>query len=132
MGKWNDTGRLRTRTASIAGAATIAIAFLLVAALPSIVTILAAALLTGAGVAVINPVLFAHLASTSPPERLGRTMGTAELGRETGDAIGPLVVGSIGMIALPLGFAAFGALAALGSVLATRLPARPQHPHPAP
>ncbi|WP_203580997.1 MFS transporter [Microbacterium hibisci] len=128
VGRWNDAGRLRTRTASVTGAGAIAVAFLLVAALPSAATVLAAALLTGAGVAVLTPVAFAHLAATSPPERLGRTMGTAELGRETGDAIGPLVVGTVGMITLPLGFAAFGILAAAGALVATRLPHREEHP----
>ena len=124
VGRWNDAGRLRTRTASLTGTTLIAVAFLLVAAVPSLATILAAALLSGIGVAVLTPVAFAHLAATSPPERLGRTMGTAELGRETGDAIGPVVVGSVGMIALPLGFAAFGVLAGLGTLAALRLPDR--------
>lgn len=124
VGRWNDAGRLRTRTASLTGTSLIAVAFLLVAAVPSLATILTAALLSGIGVAVLTPVAFAHLAATSPPERLGRTMGTAELGRETGDAVGPLVVGSVGMISLPLGFAAFGVLAALGTLAALRLPDR--------
>ena len=124
VGRWNDAGRLRTRTASLTGTSLIAVAFLLVAAVPSLATILAAALISGIGVAVLTPVAFAHLAATSTPERLGRTMGTAELGRETGDAVGPLVVGSVGMIALPLGFAAFGVLAALGTLAALRLPDR--------
>ena len=109
---------------SIVGTSLIAVAFLLVAAVPSLVTILAAALLSGVGVAVLTPVAFANLVATSPPERLGRTMCTAELGRQTGDAVGPLVVGSVGMIALPLGFAAFGVLAALGTLVALRLPDR--------
>lgn len=124
VGRWNDTGRIRTRTASIAGTASVAFAFLLVGTLPGAVTILLAALLTGIGVAILTPVAFGHLAATSPPDRLGRTMGTAELGRETGDAIGPLVVGGVGMISLPLGFAAFGLLAAAGILAAFRLPDR--------
>ena len=124
VGRWNDTGRIRTRTASIAGTASVAFAFLLVGTLPGAVTILLAALLTGIGVAILTPVAFGHLAATSPPDRLGRTMGTAELGRETGDAIGPLVVGGVGMISLPLGLAAFGLLAAAGILAAFRLPDR--------
>lgn len=72
----------------------------------------------------LTPVAFAHLATTSPTDRLGRTMGTAELGRETGDAIGPLVVGTVGMISLPLGFAAFGLVAGAGILAALKLPDR--------
>lgn len=47
------------------------------------------ALLVGAGVGVATPVAFSHLAASTPPERMGRTMGSAELGRELGDAGGP-------------------------------------------
>jgi len=49
--------------------------------------------------------------TTTPTERLGRTMGTAELGRELGDAGGPLLVGAIATAAgLPVGLGALGAV----------------------
>lgn len=51
------------------------------------------AVLIGTGIGVVTPVAFAHLADTTPHERMGRTMGSAELGRELGDAGGPLIVG---------------------------------------
>ncbi|WP_433862670.1 MFS transporter [Streptomyces sp. L7] len=71
----------------------------------------AAALLIGVAVGVATPLAYSHLAATTPAERLGRTMGNAELGREVGDAGGPLLVGIIGTLAgLPL---ALGTLALL-------------------
>ncbi|MFC7657255.1 hypothetical protein ACFQV8_13520 [Pseudonocardia benzenivorans] len=54
-----------------------------------------AAVAIGFGVGTLTPVAFATLAATSPPERLGQTMGSAELGRELGDAGGPLLVGAV-------------------------------------
>ena len=87
------------------------------ALVPSLVVLLLAAVLIGAGVGVVTPLAFAHLAGTTPSERMGRTMGTAELGRELGDAAGPLVVGIVAATAtLPLGlgalsFLVFGAAA---------------------
>ncbi|HCB57790.1 MAG TPA: MFS transporter, partial [Arthrobacter bacterium] len=82
----------------------------------------------GAGVGLATPLGFAHLADTTPPERMGRTMGSAELGRELGDAGGPLLVGGIATLtALPFGL---GALALL--VAAASLPRLPDAPKAAP
>jgi MFS family permease len=118
-------GRLGTGVAGVAGTAAVAAAFLVVAVAPSAVAVFIAALLAGAGVATLTPVAFAHLAGTTPPDRLGRTMGSAELGRETGDAVGPLVVGGVGSaIGLPFGFAAFAVVALVGTLVASRLPSK--------
>lgn len=43
----------------------------------------------------VTPLAFAHLAASTPDDRLGRTMGNAELGREVGDAGWPLLVGVV-------------------------------------
>jgi DHA1 family tetracycline resistance protein-like MFS transporter len=70
----------------------------------------------------VTPIGFAHLASTTPPERLGQTMGTAEIGRELGDAGGPLLVGTIAAAAsLDLGLLGFAVVLA---VLAVPIAAR--------
>lgn len=124
-GRLHDAGRVPVPTACVLGAGTIAVAFALSAVVPSPVTLFVTALLAGAGVAVLTPVAFAHLAATSDQDRLGRTMGSAELGRETGDAVGPLLVGGVGAaVALPAGLGAFALVAAVVAVTATRLPAR--------
>lgn len=124
-GRLHDAGGLGTGVAGVAGTAAVAAAFLVVAVAPSVVAVFIAALLAGAGVATLTPVAFAHLAGTTPPGRLGRTMGSAELGRETGDAVGPLVVGGVGSaIGLPFGFAAFAVVALVGSLVASRLPSK--------
>jgi MFS family permease len=69
--------------------------FAIAAALPGLVGLLAAALTIGAGTGLVTPLGFAALAAATPPERLGQTMGSAEVGRELGDAGGPLLAGAI-------------------------------------
>jgi hypothetical protein len=71
------------------------------------------------GTGLITPLGFAALAASTPKERLGQTMGTAELGRELGDAGGPLLVAGVATYAsLGLGFVVLGVLLAVGAVLA--------------
>jgi MFS family permease len=83
-------------------------------------TVFISAVLIGAGVGTATPLAFAHLADTTPRERMGRTMGSAELGRELGDAGGPLLVGSLATLAgLPLGLGALALL--LAAAAAPRL-----------
>ena len=50
------------------------------ALVPGSASILFAAVLIGAGTGLATPIAFAHLAGTTPPERLGQTMGAAEVG----------------------------------------------------
>ncbi|WP_433063859.1 MFS transporter [Dactylosporangium sp. CS-033363] len=75
------------------------------------ITLVVAALAVGAGTGLVTPLGFAHLAANTPQERLGQTMGAAEVGREFGDAGGPLLVGAIAAAAT-LG-AGLGGLAVL-------------------
>ncbi|MGR6919761.1 MFS transporter [[Actinomadura] parvosata] len=116
-GKALDTGRLTTRAGLAAGLA-LAAAGLAAAMLPGLPGVLLAAALIGAGTGLITPLGFAALAAVTPPERLGQTMGSAELGRELGDAGGPLLVGAIAAAAtLTHGYAALAALLATGPLL---------------
>jgi hypothetical protein len=48
-----------------------------------------------AGIGITTSMGFAHLTETIPPERKGQTMRTIEMGRELGDAGGPLRVSGI-------------------------------------
>jgi DHA1 family tetracycline resistance protein-like MFS transporter len=105
-GRRIDDGRLPPAAAA-AALAVCAAGFLL--ALTGLPGLIAGAILIGAGVATATPAGFARLAATTPPGQLGRTMGTAEAGRELGDAGGPLLVGAFGLISLTRGL---GALAA--------------------
>ncbi|UVJ40379.1 MFS transporter [Arthrobacter sp. CJ23] len=89
----------------------------LIALVPGPVTLFISAAAIGAGIGISTPLGFAHLAETTPPERMGRTMGSAELGRELGDAGGPLLVGGIATVsALPLGLGALALLVAAASL----------------
>jgi MFS family permease len=123
IGRALDAERFDARTGLAVGLLLTA-AGLAAAALPGIAGLLIAAVLIGAGTGVVTPIGFARLASSTEPERMGQTMGAAELGREAGDAGGPLLVGAIAAGA-SLGWG-YAALALLTTVLATLL--RPGDP----
>jgi MFS family permease len=69
----------------------------------------------GVGTALITPLGFAVLAASAPEGQLGQTMGAAEVGREIGDAGGPLLVGLIAAATLTGGLAALAVLLAIGA-----------------
>ncbi|MDH2443494.1 MFS transporter [Amnibacterium sp. CER49] len=122
-GRAADAGRLPYRAGATGGALLAAAGFASVALLPSVLTVLVAALAIGAGVGLLTPLGFAALAAATPAERLGSTMGDAEIGRELGDAGAPTLVG---LLAAPLGVpVGLGALALLLAVAGlVGLPAR--------
>jgi len=113
-GRALDASRLTARTGIGIGLLTTA-AGLACAMLPGLAGVLLAAVLIGIGTGLITPLGFATLAASTPPERLGQTMGSAELGRELGDAGGPLLVAAIATLAtLTYGYAALGLFLAVG------------------
>ncbi|MCO7202935.1 MFS transporter [Microbacterium sp. CnD16-F] len=125
IGRLHDASPGRSATIINLGAFLLVVALVVVAAAPSLPTILTSAILVGLGVGAITPVGFARLASTTPSERMGRTMGSAELGREVGDAGGPILVGIVaGAATLPLALGVMAGAAALataaGNVLSRR------------
>lgn len=120
-GRALDAGRFTSLRAGLAvtalglGAAT----------LPGLYGVLLGAAVIGAGTGLITPLGFAALAASTPPDRLGQTMGAAELGRELGDAGGPLLVAGVAAAAaLPWGFAALAVIVALLGLAALRRGAR--------
>jgi DHA1 family tetracycline resistance protein-like MFS transporter len=127
-GRARDRGRIGDRTGMATGLALTAVGSGAVV-IPGIAGLVTAAVLIGIGVGLITPIGFAHLATTTPEERLGQTLGAAEVGRELGDAGGPLLVGGLAVAATVtpalLGFAAL--LTAAAAIVAA--PSRqPQHP----
>jgi MFS family permease len=111
-GRALDAGRLHTRTGIRAGL-LITAAGLGCAMLPGLVGVLLAAIAIGIGTGLITPLAFAALAASTPEERLGQTMGAAELGRELGDAGGPLLVaGAAAVATLIVGYAVLAVLIA--------------------
>ncbi len=114
-GRARDRGRLRDTVALaaglVAGPLAASRAQPCVAAVPCApVLLLPAAVAIGAGTAVLTPIGFAHLADHTPPGHLGRTMGSAEIARELGDAGGPLLVGAVAAASgLALGLAVLAA-----------------------
>ncbi|PXW28982.1 UNVERIFIED_CONTAM: putative MFS family arabinose efflux permease [Williamsia faeni] len=126
VGRARDAGRLSTRTGLLVGLALSA-AGLGAAMLPGLVGVLLAAALIGVGTGMITPLGFAALAASTPKERMGQTMGSAELGRELGDAGGPLLVAGVATVTtLAFGYAALAVLLAVAPVLVllTRFGAR--------
>lgn len=104
VGRALDAGRVTTRPGTRAGVLVAAAGFAAAAVIPGLTGALVAAVLIGAGAGAVTPLAFAALASTTPEERLGQTMGSAEVGRELGDAGGPLLVGGLATVAsLPVG-----------------------------
>lgn len=126
VGRAHDNGRLNTRTGLVGGTALCALGLALAAFIPHLAALLLAAMLVGIGTALITPVGFAHLAATTPPDRLGSTMGAAEVGRELGDAGGPLLVGALATATtLTGGLAALAAVLAAGALGLNRLRTTP-------
>lgn len=95
VGRLRDRGRISSRAGIGWGLALVVAGIAALALVPTPATLCAAAVVIGCGIGITTPLGFAHLAATTPAERLGRTMGSAELGREAGDAGGPLLVGAI-------------------------------------
>jgi MFS transporter, DHA1 family, tetracycline resistance protein len=115
-GRARDAGRIRDGAGMATGLGLAAAGMALAALVPGVGGLLGAAVLIGVGTGIVSPLGFAHLAGTTPAERLGQTLGSAEVGRELGDAGGPLLVGAIAAAAT-LGTGMLG-LAALLLVLA--------------
>lgn len=117
IGRLRDLGRITDGPGMTAGLLLTASGVALIALAPNPATVFISAAAIGAGIGISTPLGFAHLADTTPPERMGRTMGSAELGRELGDAGGPLLVGSIATVtSLPLGLGALAVLVAAASL----------------
>jgi len=94
-GRVYDSGRLPGPAGTAAGLPLTAAGFVAAALLPGPAALGLAALTIGVGTGIVTPLGFAALAAAAPPGRLGQTMGAAEVGRELGDAGGPLLVGAI-------------------------------------
>lgn len=119
-GRALDAGRV-TVNKGVACGLIVTAAGLVFAMIPGLVGIIAAAVAIGVGTGIITPLAFAALAATTPEERMGQTMGAAELGRELGDAGGPLIVAGVAaVVSLTAGFGVLAALTLLIGVDAAR------------
>jgi MFS transporter, DHA1 family, tetracycline resistance protein len=129
-GRARDAARL-SDTAGMTGGLLLTAAGLAIAALvPGLVGLLLGELVIGIGVGVATPLGFAALATQTDPARLGQTMGAAEVGRELGDAGGPLLVAALGTLAtLTGGLLGLAVLLTAASAVISRAPAtRPTPP----
>ncbi|WP_030796548.1 MFS transporter [Streptomyces sp. NRRL S-337] len=116
-GRALDAGLLTAPAGISVGLLTTA-AGLACAVLPGLTGVLLAAVLIGIGTGLITPLGFAALAASTPQARLGQTMGAAELGRELGDAGGPLLVaGAATLATLAHGYVVLAVLLATGPVI---------------
>lgn len=113
-GRAFDAGRISGIVGVAAGLSLTAVG-LACAMIPGLAGVLVAGVAIGIGTGIITPLAFASLASSTPEERMGQTMGAAELGRELGDAGGPLLVAGVAAAATLT--AGFGALAVITFLL---------------
>jgi MFS family permease len=114
-------GRAHDRAALPANAAPGALllaaaGFMIAAIVPNSLGIAVAAIMIGAGVAISTPIGFADLAASAPTGRIGQTMGAGEVGRELGDAGGPILVGAFSSAGLATGLVALAATISLGAL----------------
>jgi MFS family permease len=117
VGLLRDRALVADRTGLTLGLGVMAAGVLAAAAPWGPAGLYAAAVLIGAGIGITTPFGFASLADSTPAERMGRTMGSAELGRELGDSAGPLLVGAVATaITLPVGLAALAAATMVAAI----------------
>jgi MFS transporter, DHA1 family, tetracycline resistance protein len=128
-GRRIDARRAHPQTSALALAAC-ACGYLVALSVPGAIGLAVGAMVIGAGVAVATPLGFTLLARNAPAERLGRTMGAGEVGRELGDAGGPVLVGAFGLVSLTAGFGALALalLACAGLVTSRRTPGARDRP----
>lgn len=131
IGRARDVGRIASAAGIIAGLAVTTAGLAVAALVPGIAGLLTGAVCIGGGVGIVTPLGFTALAASTPPARLGTTMGAAEVGREAGDAGGPLLVGAVAASAtLPVGLLALAGLlaaATIGAAVHHRTPGRTGH-----
>lgn len=128
---WAGKAHDRSTIPSNPGTAALLIAaagFTIAALSPTVAGIAAAAILIGTGVAICTPVAFAQLAAGAPAAHLGQTMGAGEVGRELGDAGGPMLVGAFSPAGLATGLLALAAAISLGALTTWRLSRSPASP----
>jgi MFS family permease len=119
-GRAHDRAALPKNAGS--GALLLAAAGFTIAVLsPDVVGIALAAVLIGAGVAISTPIGFADLAAAAPAGHLGQTMGAGEVGRELGDAGGPILVGAFSPAGLASGLLALAGAISVGALVSWRL-----------
>lgn len=117
-GRARDAGRISDGVGMASGLAVAALGMVLATVVPGVVGLVVAALAIGAGTGLATPIGFAHLAGTTPGERVGQTMGAAEVGRELGDAGGPLLVGALAVAGgLSVGLLGLGVVLAAVAVV---------------
>lgn len=119
-GRALDSGTI-SATAGMAAGLVLTALGLAAAMIPGLAGLLGGGIAIGIGTGIITPIAFASLAASTPEERMGQTMGAAELGRELGDAGGPLLVAGVAAAAtLTAGFGALAALVLLVGVATAR------------
>jgi hypothetical protein len=118
-GRAHDRGALPGNAAS--GALLLAAAgFVLAVIFPDVFGIALASILIGGGIAISTPIGFANLAAAAPAGRMGQTMGAGEVGRELGDAGGPILVGAFSPAGLATGLVALAGAISLGALATWR------------
>jgi MFS family permease len=115
-GRAFDAGRLQADRGLVAGLIAAAVGFALASTPLGAVGLGVGAAVVGAGVGLVTPLGFAMVAGSAPEGRMGQTMGAAEVGRELGDAGGPMLVGIVGTASLVTGIGTLAGVLAVAAV----------------
>jgi MFS family permease len=115
--------RIGRKSPIVAGFALLAFGIALTAAIESLIVWFVAAAIMGVGMALLYPNLIAAMADLAPPLWRGRALGTYRYWRDTGYAIGSLLLGAVanwggGIVPAMWGTAALVALSGLWIALA--------------
>jgi hypothetical protein len=119
-GRAHDRGTL-PRTASSNALLLAAAGFTVAVISPTVPGIAAAAILIGAAIAISTPLAFADLAAAARAGHVGQTMGAGEVGRELGDAGGPILVGAFSPAGIAAGLVALAGAITLGALTSQHL-----------
>lgn len=115
-GRALDADRLWADRGLVAGLISAAAGFGVAVAPLGAVGLGVGAVAVGVGVGLVTPLGFALVAGSAPEGRMGQTMGAAEVGRELGDAGGPMLVGIVGTASLSTGIGALAGVLTMAAV----------------
>lgn len=120
VGRGLDKGTMPPRRGMRLGLGVCASGLVLAVVVPPVAGLAVAAVLVGCGVGIVTPLGFTELVRIAPEGGAGATMGAAEVGRELGDAGGPLLVGAVAFASLTGGFLGLGLVLGLAACMAGR------------
>lgn len=98
LGTGHLADRIGRKAPIVAGFALLAVALIAIASLQSFASLMSAALVMGLGMALLYPNLIAAMSDLAPPLERGRILGVYRYWRDTGYALGGLILGLVAQL----------------------------------